>query len=315
MNIVVLDKDSLGVDTPLSGLSEFGEVRIYSSTSEDVVLDRISDAEIVILNKVKMTSHIISNAKKMKLICVFATGYDNIDIAAAEEHGVAVCNVPGYSTDSVALFSVATVLSLYTHLREYNNYVCSGDYSLSGTPNRLTPVYHEITGKTWGVIGLGSIGTAVAKIASALGARVIANKRNPVDDYKCVDIDTLCKESDIITIHCPLNDESRNLINKDRISMMKDSVVIVNAARGGVICDIDITDAIKDKKIGAFGSDVYTAEPFGTDHPFYEIKDFENVLLTPHAAWGAYEARVRCMDVICKNIESFLSGEKLNRVV
>ncbi len=315
MNIVILDKDSLGVDTPLGGLSKFGEVTIYSSTPEDMVSDRVSDAEVVIMNKIKMTSDIIGNAKKLKLICVFATGYDNIDIAAAEEHGIAVCNVPGYSTDSVALFSVATVLSLYTHLREYNNYVCSGEYSLSGIPNRLTPVYHEITGKTWGIIGLGHIGTAVAKIAMALGARVIANKREPVDDYECVDIDTLCRESDIITIHCPLNDESKHLINKNRISVMKDSVVIVNAARGGVICDTDITEAIKNKKIGAFGSDVYTTEPFGTDHPFYEIKDLENVLLTPHAAWGAYEARVRCIDVICKNIESFMSNEKLNRVV
>jgi glycerate dehydrogenase len=235
-------------------------------------------------------------------------------VETARARGVGVCNVPGYSTDSVALFTVANVLSLYTHLREYNEYVTSGEYSRSGIPNKLTPVYHEIKGKTWGIIGLGNIGKAVAEVAKALGARVIANKRTPVEDYECVDVDTLCRESDIITIHCPLNDESRNLINKDKIDLMKKDVVIVNEARGAVVNEYDITEAIKKGMIGAFGSDVYSTEPFSTDHPFYEIKDFCNVLFTPHAAWGSYESRLRCIGIICDNISAYISGDRKNRV-
>lgn len=314
MKIVVLDRDSLGLDTPLDGLSAIGEVEVYDRTSTEQIEERVADAEIIILNKVKITEDVFAVAKKLKLICIFATGYDNIDLSAARKYGVGVCNVPGYSTDSVALFTLATVLSLYTHLGEYNEYVRSGDYSASGVPNKLTPVYHEIKGKTWGIIGLGNIGRAVAKVAEALGAKVIANKRTPVEDYKCVDIDTLCRESDIITVHCPLNDGTRNIISKNRIALMKRSVVIVNEARGAVINECDIAQAIKKGMIGAFGSDVYSQEPFGVDHPFYEIKDYCNVLFTPHAAWGSYESRVRCINVICDNISSFLSGERLNRV-
>lgn len=314
MKIVVLDKNSIGHDTPLDGLSRFGSVTVYDQTSKDELNERITDADILILNKVKITDEAIKIAGRLKLICIFATGFDNVDIQAARKHGVAVCNVPGYSTDSVALFTVTNVLALYTHLREYNEYVTSGEYSKSAVPNKLTPVYHEIKGKTWGIVGLGNIGRAVAEIAKVMGANVIVNKRTPVDDYKCVDIDTLCRESDIITIHCPLNDESRGLINKDRISLMKKDVVLVNEARGAVVDESDIADAVKRGMIGAFGSDVYTSEPFNADHPFYEIKDYCNVLFTPHAAWGAYEARLRCINIICDNISSYLSGEKNNRV-
>lgn len=315
MKIAVLDRISVGLDTPLSGLEKFGEVIIYDQTSEDEICERVSDVDIIVINKVRITETVIRSAKKLKLICIFATGYDNIDINAAKEYGVGVCNVPGYSTDSVALFTVANVLSLYTHLREYNEYVTSGEYSKYGIPNKLTPIYHEIKGKTWGIIGLGNIGKAVAEVAKALGARVIANKRTPIDDYECVDIDTLCRESDIITIHCPLNNESRGLINKDRIATMKNDVVIVNEARGAVVNELDIAEAIKKGMIGAFGSDVYSLEPFSTDHPFYEIKDFCNVLFTPHAAWGSYESRLRCISIICDNISAYISGDRKNRVV
>lgn len=314
MKIVVLDRNSVGLDTPLDGLKRFGEVVIYDTTSPEELPMRVLDADVIVLNKVKITADVIKTAKNLKLICIFATGYDNIDVETARARGVGVCNVPGYSTDSVALFTVANVLSLYTHLREYNEYVTSGEYSRSGIPNKLTPVYHEIKGKTWGIIGLGNIGKAVAEVAKALGARVIANKRTPVEDYECVDVDTLCRESDIITIHCPLNDESRNLINKDKIDLMKKDVVIVNEARGAVVNEYDITEAIKKGMIGAFGSDVYSTEPFSTDHPFYEIKDFCNVLFTPHAAWGSYESRLRCIDIICDNISAYISGDRKNRV-
>ena len=314
MKIVILDKDAIGIDTPIEGLFAYGDVVVYDRTDDSEIISRLEDADIVILNKVRITKKAIESAKALKLICIFATGYDNVDLNACRKHNVAVCNVPGYSTDSVALFTVANVLALYTHLREYNSYVTSGEYSISGAPNKLTPVYHEIKGKTWGIIGLGNIGRAVADVAKAFGARVIANKRTSVEDFECVDIDTLCRESDIITIHCPLNDSSRDLINENRISIMKKDVVIVNEARGAVVNEQDIAKAIKEKMIGAFGSDVYSSEPFTSDHPFYEIKDYCNVLFTPHAAWGAYEARTRCINIICENISAFLNGGSLNRV-
>ena len=314
MKITLLDRDSLGMDTPVERLSQIGEVEIFEKSSPEQVSDRIKNSEVVIINKVKITREIIKKAKKLKLICVFATGYDNIDVEAAKEYGVGVCNVPGYSTDSVALYTVTTALSLYTHIFEYNDFIKRDDYEKSGCANLLTPVYHEISGKVWGIVGCGNIGRAVAKIAQALGAKVIVNKRTPIDEYKTVDIETLCRESDIISLHCPLNDSTRNLIDKEKISLMKESVVIVNEARGAVTNESDIADAINSGRIAAFGCDVYSEEPFSKNHPFQKIKNLPNVLLTPHAAWGAYEARERCLEIICNNIKSFYSGELKNRV-
>ena len=314
MKIKVLDKASLGEDTPLDVLYDIGEVEVFDKTSADELVERCSDAEVIILNKVKITSDVIKSSHSLKLICVFATGYDNIDIKTARECGVAVCNVPGYSTDSVALYTMATALSLCAKLTEYNEYVKSGDYTKSGVPNKLTPVYHEVSGKTWGIVGYGNIGRAVGKIAEAMGARVIVNKRTPSDDCECVDIDTLCKESDIITLHCPLNDGTREIINKDRIALMKRNVILVNEARGAVVNEFDVAEAIETGRIAAFGCDVYSVEPFGIDHPYQKIKELSNVLLTPHAAWGAYEARARCIGIIAENIEAFINGKIKNRV-
>ena len=314
MKITVLDKSAMGADLPMDMLESLGDVRIFDSTSAENVIERISDSDVIILNKVKITEEVINSSGNLKLICVFATGYDNIDINGAKKRGVAVCNVPGYSTDSVVLFTMANVLALFSHLREYNDFVTSGEYTESGVPNKLSPVFHELPGKVWGIVGLGNIGKAVAKAAEAMGAKVIANKRTPIEGYECVDIDELCRRSDIITLHCPLNEGTRSIINKDRISLMKNSVIIVNEARGAVVDEEDIKDAIISGRIAAFGSDVYSVEPFPMNHPFNSIKNKSNVLLTPHAAWGAYEARVRCLRIICDNISSFIDGKTLNRV-
>lgn len=314
MKITVLDKSAMGTDLPLDKLECFGEVVVFDSTPPECVRERISDSDVIILNKVKITEEIINASSTLKLICVFATGFDNIDIRAAEKSGIAVCNVPGYSTDSVVLFTMANVLALSSRLREYNNFVTSGEYTMSGVPNKLEPVFHELSGKTWGIVGLGNIGKAVTKVAEAMGAKVIAYKRTPVQEYECVDINELCRRSDIITLHCPLNDGTRELINKEKISMMKENVIIVNEARGAVVNEEDIRDAIISGRIAAYGSDVYSVEPFDENHPFYDIKNKNNVLLTPHAAWGAYEARVRCLDIICSNISAFTSNKSLNRV-
>ena len=314
MKITVLDRSAMGMDIPLEMLQQFGEVDIYDSTVAHEVAERIADSQVIVLNKVKITEDIIYSAKKLKLICVFATGYDNIDIKAAQRLGIAVCNVPGYSTDSVVLFTMANALALFSRLREYNEFVTSGEYTSSGVPNKLTPTFYELSGKTWGIVGLGNIGKAVARAAEAMGVKVIANKRTPDPQYECVDIDELCRRSDIITLHCPLNEGTKHIINKERIDLMKENVIIVNEARGAVVNELDVRDAILSSRIGAFGSDVYSIEPFPEDHPMNAIKNKSNVLLTPHAAWGAYEARVRCLEIICNNISAFIDNKMLNRV-
>ncbi len=314
MKITILDKASLGDDTPFEILRELGEVTTYDKTPPELIAERAQDADVIIINKIKITREVFKAVRGLKLICVFATGYDNIDVTAAREYGVAVCNVPAYSTKSVALFTIATALSLATHLTEYKNYVCSGEYTASGVPNKLTPVYHELSGKTWGIVGLGNIGTAVAEVARALGAEVIAHKRTPVDDYECVGIRELCKRSDIISLHCPLTEQTREIINKEKIALLKDGVIIVNEARGAVVNESDIAEAVLSGKIGGFGCDVYSNEPFDASHPYNKIMKLDNVILTPHAAWGSYESRKRCTEIISQNIKAFFDGKIKNRV-
>jgi len=314
MRITVLDAKTLGDDLDLSPLESVGETEIYENTPPETVAERIADSEVVIINKVKLNGTNLADAKKLRLICIAATGYDNVDVAYCKEKGIAVCNVVGYSTDSVAQITVATVLSLACHLKEHTASVSSGEYTRSGVANRLTPVYHELAGKTWGIVGYGNIGRKVAEIAKALGCKVIANRRSESSESECVSLDTLCRDSDIITLHTPLSASTRGLISRDMIALMKRDVIIVNTARGAVTDEGELAKAVKEGRIGALGSDVYSTEPFGEDHPFYEIKDMPNVCLTPHMAWGAYEARVRCLDDIIKNIKAFCSGEIRSRV-
>ena len=314
MKIKVLDRSAMGFDLSFDALSSFGEAEIYDNTTNEELVQRIADAEILVINKIKMTADVLKSAKSLKLICIFATGFDNVDIATARELGIAVCNVPAYSTDSVTLFTVSNVLYLFSRLAEYRNHVVSGKYTEEGKANSLTPVYHELRGKTWGLIGFGNIGKSVAKVAEAFGCNILVNKRIAIDGYQCVDIDTLCKESDIITIHCPLNDSSRGLINEEKINLMKKSVIIVNEARGAVTDEEAIANAVLSGRIAGFGSDVYSVEPFEKKHPFTKIMGFDNVCLTPHSAWGAIEARERCLNVICNNIRDFLAGNVTNRV-
>lgn len=315
MKIVLLDAATLGEDLDLSPLSKFGEVASYSSTEAELVKERISDADIVIVNKVKLNKSTIGDNSTLKLVCIAATGFDNVDLDYMEEKGIGVCNVVGYSTDSVAQLTLSMVLSLATHLPEYNAYVELGRYSEGNVANKLTPVYHELAGKTWGVVGLGNIGKKVARIAEAFGCKVIANKRTPEDGYECVDIDTLCREADIITVHTPLNEGTKGLISKERISMMKKDVILVNVARGAVCDENALCIAVEEGRIGGIGVDVYSQEPFRFDSPYYRVKELPNVCLTPHMAWGSYEARNRCLADMVKSIESFLNGEKRSRLV
>lgn len=317
MKISVLDGATLGGDlTPKipEMFGGFGTVAVRDSTAPDEVEEAICDSGVVIVNKIKLNAENLPAAKKLRLICVAATGYDNIDIDYCRRSGIAVCNVVGYSTYSVAQMTVSMALTLVNHMPEYTEFVRSGAYTKSGVANMLTPVYHELWGKTWGIAGAGNIGRRVAQIAEALGCRVIVNKRTDDRDFECVDIDTLCQTADIISVHTPLTDETRNLISRERIAMMKNDAIFINAARGAVADEAALAEAVEENRLGGLGVDVYSEEPFGENHPFYKILGNKRTCFTPHNAWGAYEARLRCLETIKENISAFLAGERKNRV-
>ncbi len=314
MKIVILDTGTLGADIDLSPIHAVGEVTEYVSTPPAEVAGRVSDAEVIVLNKVKLNRENLAGAERLKLICVAATGYDNIDVGFCRERGIALCNVPGYSTNNVAQLSVAMALSLITKLGQFNSFVHSGEYSSSPNANCLEPVYHEIAGLTWGVVGGGGIGSKVAEIATALGCRVLLCRRKPETRYEAADIDRICRECDLISLHVPLSDETRGMISRERIAAMKEGVIIVNTARGAVCDETAIAEGVLSGKIGALGVDVYSQEPFATDHPFTSLLGLPNVILTPHMAWGSYEARHRCVRMMAENITNFYSGIIHNRI-
>lgn len=314
MRIAILDKDTLGEDISLQPISRLGETAEYGSTGNDEVRERIKDAEVVVVNKIRLGSCNLSDTA-VRLICVAATGYDNIDLDYCRSHGIALANVPGYSTDSVAQLTVSMALSLVTHLTEYRNFVHSGEYSSSSVANRLIPVYHELSSMKWGVIGGGGIGMRVADIAKSLGCRVAVCRRKAEGEYPIEDIDTIIETSDIISVHLPLNDETRGIINHERIERMKNTAVFINTARGAVTDEEALANAILSHKISALGVDVYSKEPFSKEHPFSKLLGLDNVCLTPHMAWGSQEARRRCIDEIGKNIEAYQNGITRNRIL
>lgn len=315
MKLVFLDASTIGADINLSFFNKLGEVSVYQSTEENEFAGHVADSDVIIINKLKVGRHNLPACPSVKLICIAATGYDNIDTEYCKEKGIAVCNVVGYSTQNVAQLTVAMVLSLICHLPEYNRSVANGTYSRGGVANILTPVYHEIYGKTWGIVGYGNIGKQVGAVAKALGCRVIVYKRTAIEGEECVDIDTLCKESDIISVHTPLNDGTRGLINSERIAMMKNDAIFINVARGAVVDEEALANAVFENRVGGIGIDVYSKEPFPSDHPFTRITGRDNVIFTPHMAWGSYEARVRCCEEIALNIKGYINGEKRNRIV
>ncbi len=315
MKISVLDIATLGDDLNFDAIHRLGEVTIYDLTLQEDVVDRIRDAEVLILNKVKLNRENLPYAEKLKLICITATGFDNVDLEYCREHKIAVCNVAGYSTDSVVQLTVAMAFSLATNLEAFDGYVKSGAYTKSGVFNRIKPVFREMSALTWGVVGLGNIGMKVADIAKTMGCNVLAYKRTPVEDYPCVDLVTLCRESDIISIHTPLSDETYHLIDETCLSLMKKSAILINVARGAVVDEAAVCKAVAEKRLGGLGVDVYSTEPMQPDSPYQAILHCDNVIFTPHMAWGAIDARQRCMDEVAKNIESFIDGGKRSRLV
>ena len=314
MKIVVLDGKTLGPGIDFTPLYEAGDVTVYDLTGPTELADRIRDAEVIVANKWKLNRENLGDAGALKLICVTATGFDNIDLEYCRQRGIGVCNVPAYSTESVAQLTVTMVLSLAAHLKEYRDYVSSGAYSASGVANLLTPQWHELSGKTWGIIGGGNIGRRVASIARAFGCRVLMNRRAEEKEYESADLQTLCRESDIISVHVPLSDQTRGLIGREEIGMMKDHVIFVNVARGAVCDEAALAEAVEQGSIGALGVDVFAREPFPADHPYTRIMGNPNVCLTPHIAWGAVESRNRCIRVVGANIRAFRKGKRENRV-
>ena len=314
MQITFLDAQTLGDDLSFDELSALGEVTVYPKTAPNEITAHAKGADVLVLNKVKINAETLGENDTVRLICITATGFDNVDLDFCRRRGIAVCNVVGYSTQSVAQVTVAMALSLITHLPEYAACVSSGDYTASGVANALTPVYHEIAGKTWGIVGFGNIGRQVGRVAEALGCRVLVNKRTPVEGWECVDFDTVCQNSDILSIHTPLNDTTRNLLDERHIAMLKPYAIVINVARGAVTDEAALAAAVREGRIGGLGVDVYSAGPMPADHPFQAIKSLPNVCLTPHMAWGAYETRVRLLSEIAENIRSYLIGEKRNRI-
>ncbi len=313
LSITVLDAATLGDDLSLAPLEALGRVTVYSTSSAETVCERISGADVVILNKIKINDDTLpTDGTAPRLICVAATGYDNIDLEACRRRGVAVTNVRGYSSDSVAQVTVGLVLALATHLPQYCRAVADGTYTRGDTANILTPPYHEIAGMTWGVVGAGRIGSRVADVARALGCRVLTCRRTP--DGSSVDLPTLLAASDIVTLHTPLTDETRGLIGATELAMMKPGAILVNMARGAVTDESAVAEAVFSGHLGGLGVDVYSGEPMAESHPYYRLRHMEQVCLTPHMSWGAYEARSRCLREMILNIQAFLAGELRNRV-
>ncbi len=314
MKITVLDAVTFGDDIDLSLFAALGELRIIQMTAPHEIADNCRGADVIILNKIKINPETLPDFGTLKLICVAATGVDNIDVDYCRRCGVAVCNVRGYSTDSVAQVTVAMALSLACHLPSYNQYVASGQYTASGFHNHLEPYFHELQGMTWGIVGYGNIAKRVALIAEALGCHVAVYSRTPAPDRENLSIDELCRKADILSLHVPLSDGTRHLLDRRRIGMMKPDAIVINVARGAVADEQALADAINEDRLGGIGVDVFSLEPMAADHPLAAIAHKDNVCLTPHMAWGAHEARVRCMQEIAENIKSFAEGGTRNRV-
>ena len=317
MKIVILERNSVGTDVSVDSISEYGETTVYRNTTAEDVAERIKDAQIIVANKVPLNESTLKDAKDVKLICEFATGYDNVDLNYCKSRGIKVANVVNYSTDAVAQHTFAMCLYILEKLRHYDEYVKSGEYAAQDRFSNFDLPYTELAGKTWGLIGMGNIGKMVAEIAKAFGCRVIfysVTGRSSCTEYERVDFDTLLKESDFLSLHCPLSDITRNLINLDALKKMKKTAILLNVARGPVVNDEDLYTALTENYILGAGLDVTGTEPMKDSNPLSRIKDSNRLIITPHMAWASIEARTRCVSETCKNIEAFLKGEDRNVV-
>ena len=318
MKIVELDRETLGYDIDTSVLKTIGSFEEHEAADLETTREYIKDADVIIFNKTKMNEELLKDAPNVKLLAITATGFDNIDLEYCKSRGIAAANVKAYSTPAVAQHTFAMALFILEKISYYDEYVKSGKYSSQSGFCNFDEKYNELSGKTWGIIGMGNIGRSVAKIAEAFGCKVIfysASGNSTCTDYERVDLDTLLKESDVLSIHCPLSDRTRNLINRDTLKLMKKSAILVNVARGPVVNDADLAEALNNGTIAGAGLDVLGVEPMEKDNPLGLIKDSRKLLITPHMAWASVESRQRCFDEVLLNIKAFIEGRERNRLV
>lgn len=318
MNIVVLERNSVGIDVAVDCYEKLGNVTYYANTvTVDEVRERIKDADVVIANKAPLREESLKDAPNVKLICEFATGYDNCDLVYCKSRGIKVANVVDYSTSMVAQHTFTLALALSEKLPHYDNYVKSGEYSAQSRFSNFDIPFYELEGKIWGIVGMGNIGRRVAKIAQAFGCRVIFHSitgKSSCTDYPQVDKDTLLEESDFLSLHCPLSDLSRDFIDKAALVKMKNTAILINVARGPVVNNSDLYDALLAGEIKAAGLDVIEKEPLELSNPLSQLQDSNQLIITPHLAWASVEARTRCVEGVYLNIEAFMRGENRNVV-
>ena len=317
MKLVVLERNSAGTDIDVSCYEKFGEVTYYPNTVEENTAERIKDADIIIANKAPLNEATMKDAPNVKLICLFSTGYDSVDVEYCKSRGIKVANVVNYCTSAVAQHTLLLTLMLTEKIAFYDQYVKSGTYSAQDRFSNFDRAFHDLEGKTWGIVGMGNIGRRVAELAQAFGCKVIfysASGKSTCTEYERVDFDTLLKESDIISLHCPLSDKTRGLMGKEAFGKMKETAILVNVARGPVVDTQALYDALIHDEIAGAGLDVLEKEPMTKDNPLGKIQDSTKLIITPHMSWASVESRTRVVDEVYKNIEAFLNGENRNVV-
>lgn len=318
MKIVILERHSVGQDVSVDSIVNLGDVTVYNNTvSEDEVIERIKEAEVVVANKSPLSGKVLANAKNLKLICELATGFDNVDINYCKENGILVSNVRNYSTDTVAQHTFALLFYVQEKMRHYDDFVKNGDYERSGRFSNFDLPFNEIAGKTWGIIGMGNIGRKVANIATAFGCKVIFHSltgKSSVTEYEQVSFDELLEKSDILSLHCPLSDLSRGLINYEALKKMKNTAYLINVARGPVVVDEDLVKALEEGLIAGAGLDVTGTEPMKSSNPLSKYMDSDKLIITPHLAWASVEARNRCVSEVAENIKAYQNGNRRNIV-
>lgn len=311
--ITLLDQQTLGNVKGLDKLSEFGRIYSFPTTSDIEVADRIRNSQIVITNKVRLGREEMDAASGLKLICVAATGMNNIDLDYAAEKGIQVKNVSGYSTGSVAQHTFAMLFALLNHITQNDAYVKTGDYSQSKIFTNLDPEIEELEGKIFGIIGLGTIGRKVAEIAKAFGASVIyysTSGKHDDPEFHRVPLEEIVSSSEILSVHAPLNDNTKNLIGIKELSVMRKDSILLNMGRGGIVNEKDLAQALDNEMIRAAGIDVFAVEPLPHDHPFLHLKNKERLLLSPHVAWAGKNSRERLVEGIIQNIRDYLNSER-----
>lgn len=317
MKIVILERNSVGEDVSVDCLHELGELTVYPNTAAGEVESRVKEAEIVIANKSPLNEETLKHASSLRLICELATGYDNVDLEYCDRRGIRVVNVVDYSTAAVAQHTFALCFYVLEKLHHYDHYVKSGQYAAQDRFSNFDIPFTELDRKTWGIAGMGNIGRRVARIAEAFGCKVIfysTSGSSTCTEYERVDFDTLLRTSDFLSLHCPLSDKTRNLIDLEALRKMKKSAILLNVARGPVVNDEALYTALTEHMIAGAGLDVTGTEPMKDSNPLSKIMDSNRLIITPHLAWASIEARKRAVEETYRNIDAFCRGEKRNAV-